>query len=96
MAAFDFVEHGGYRLLDIHAREESRVDHPAALGVVRLLLDVAALDHGDDLQSEVSCEGVVARVVCRHGHDGPRTVSRQHVVRYVDWDLLAREGVYGV
>ena len=41
-------------------------------------------------------EGPVARVVRRDGHDGPRPVAGQHVVRDVDRDGLAGEGIDGV
>ena len=72
---------------------EIRVDQFARFGVVRLFLDVAALDDRNDLQPEMAGEGVVARVVGRNGHDGPRAVASQHVVRNVDRNRLARERV---
>ena len=95
-ALLDFGEHHLNRLLYIHAVEEIRVDYFPRFGVVRLFLDVAALDHRDDLQSEVTGEGPVARVVRRNGHDGARSVAREHVVGNVDRNGFVREGVDGV
>ena len=95
-APLDFVEHETDRLFYILAVEEIRVDYFARFGVVRLLRNVAALDYRNDLQPEVAGEGVVARVVRRNGHDGARAVACQHVVRNVDRNGFAGEGIDGV
>ena len=44
----------------------------------------------------MACKGVVARVVRRNCHNRTRTVACQHVVRNIDRNLLAREGIYGI
>ncbi len=95
-AALDLGEHVFDSLLYIHAVEHVGVDESSRLGVVRLLLDIAALDHRHDLQTEVAREGVVARVVRRHGHNGAGTVSCQYIVRDIDRDAAAGKGVYGI
>ena len=95
-AALDLGEHVFDSLLYIHAVEHVGVDESARLGVVRLLLDIAALDHRHDLQTEVAREGVVARVVRRHGHNGAGTVSGKYIVRDIDRDAAAGKGVYGI
>ena len=95
-ALLDGVEHLSDRLPDLHAVQKTGVDEFALLGVVGLLADVAACDDGRDFQPEMTGEGIVARVVRRHGHDRSGAVSRQHVVRDVDRYLASREGVDGI
>ena len=41
-------------------------------------------------------EGIVARVVSGHGHDGACAVAGQHIFRNPDRNIFACEGVYGI
>ena len=73
-----------------------RVANDALLGIEALLADVASLYQRPYLEAEVLGKGIVARVVGRHGHDGPRAVSGQHIVAHPYWYLLAGERVDGI
>ena len=55
------------------------VGHCALLGIKALLAHVASLDERHDGQVEMLGKGIVARVVGRHGHDGPCAISGQHI-----------------
>ena len=72
------------------------VHHDAFLGVEALLADVGTLDEGDDGQVEVLGEGIVARVVGRHSHDGASAIAGQYIFGNPDGDVLARERIDGV
>ena len=88
-------EHGGDGvLLVVVDVQEVGVDHGPVAGVCGLV-DVAALDDGDDVHAELPGEGPVPLVVGGHGHDGAGAVAHHHVVRDEDGDLLVVHGVHG-
>ena len=72
------------------------VHHRAFLGIKTLLAHVGPFDQGNDGQVEMACKGVVARVVCGHGHDGSRSVTGEYVVGHPDGYGIARERVDGI
>ena len=41
-------------------------------------------------------KGIVARVVCRHCHDGASAVTGQHIIAYPYGNLLACHGIHGI
>ena len=73
-----------------------RIDDDALLGVEALLRHVGTLDERHDGQAEMAGKGIVAAVVGRHGHDGARAISGQHILGNPDGDGLAGEGVDGI
>ena len=76
--------------------EEAGVHHDAFLGIEAFFAHVAPFNQRDDGQVEVAGKGVVAAVVCGHGHDGPRAVTGQHVVTHPHGYLLAAQRVDGI
>ena len=83
-------------ILDIHAVEEAGIHHLAFLGIETRLAHVATLDQRDDRQVELACEGVVAAVVRRHGHDRSGTIAREHIFGDPDRDPFASERIDSV
>ena len=77
------------RLAVVEAVETARVDHRAVVRAGQL----AAVDHGPDLDVELGGELEVARVVRRHAHHGAGAVLEQHVVGDPHRDLLARRRI---
>ncbi len=83
-----------------HAAEPAGVDEPLVgrVGDVRVVERRVVGrpgrgDHPSDRQPESLREREVTLVVGRHGHDGPRPVARQDVVRDPDRDALAVDRV---
>ena len=73
-----------------------RIGHGAFFRVEALFAHIGALDERHDGQVEVTGESIVATVVRRHRHDGPRAVARQHIVRNPHRDFFAGEGVHRI
>ncbi len=97
---FDVALGGCNGFLDGEAVEVQRgafgVNHAAFFGFERGLAHVGAFDEGNDGEVEVACEGVIAAVVCGHGHDSACAVAGEHVVANPHGHFLPREGVDGV
>ena len=72
--------------------KEIRVDHLTVARVSRLG-NVSALDDLNDINAEFLCKCIVALVVCRNCHDRACTVAHHHVIRDVDRNFLARNGI---
>ena len=86
-------EHPLDGLLHVQAVEEPGIHHPPLLRIVTCDVDIAPLDHRHDAESEMFGESVVARVVRWYGHDGSRTVPRQHVVADINRQFRAGERI---
>ena len=80
------------RRLALHGR----VHHDTLLGIVTLLAHVGTLHQWDDGQVEMTCKGIVARVVCRYCHDGTGTITGEDILGNVYGALLASDGVDAV
>ena len=73
-----------------------RIGHGAFFRVEALFAHIRALDERHDGEVEVTGESIVAAVVRRHRHDGPRAVARQHIVRNPHRDFFACEGIHRI
>ncbi len=72
------------------------VHHNAFLGIERLLGNIGTFYQRYYRQVKVMGKGVIAAVMCGHGHDCARTISGKYIVAYPNRYLLACKRIDGV
>ena len=98
-----FLNHALNGFLDRQAVKEARIDEFTVLGIKALLpsgrvsrLRARFFHHLNDRQVEMTSEGEVAAIVCRHGHNGTCAVTHQYVVGNPDGQFGTSNGVDAV
>ena len=93
---FQPFNHFGFAFAHAQTVQKAGVDQLSVSGKSFFFYAFFAFDDFNDFQAEFFGKRIVALVVRRHGHNGPRAVAHQHIVRRPDGYLFAVDGINGV